>query len=116
MKAFYSRPISLFGSKQEQRDIELIEKLGYSVIDYKTEEIQNDYKQRGMIVFEEIVKESDILFFRSFVDLKIGSGVLKEIQMAINSDIPVFELPTLIKSRHLDVDQTREYLTYLGYR
>lgn len=116
MKAFYSRPITLFGTKQEKRDINIIQSLGYDVLDYKTDEILQDYNNRGMVVFEELVKKCDILFYRSFIDLKIGAGVLKEVNAAIKNNIPVFELPTITESRILNVQETKNYLFLMGQR
>jgi hypothetical protein len=115
-KAYYARPISLYSSFQDLRDIKIIKDLGFELLNPNKEELQNRYKIEGMNVFLESVKECDIFFYRSFPDLKISAGVQKEIDQAIDNNCIILELPTLIESRVLSVEDTRNYLKYLGHR
>lgn len=112
MKAYYARPISLYGTKQEERDMAIIRDFGFEPIDVK----KANYRDQGMAVFEPMVKEAKALFFRSFPDLSIGAGVAKEIQWAHECAIPVAELPHVFSRRILSVDETRRMLEYLGAR
>lgn len=116
MKVYYARPISLYGTHQDKRDIEIISKMGFELVNPNKEELQERYKKEGMDVFTQAVSDCDALFFRAFQDLKISAGVKKEIDKAIELGIPVLELPTIIERRILSVDGTREYLSYIGYR
>lgn len=116
MKAYYARPINLYNSEQDKRDIELIKNLGFDLVNPNKEELQQRYKQEGMDVFLQAVEDCNMLFFRSFPDLKISAGVKKEIDKAIICGLIVLELPTIIDGRILSVDDTRNYLKYLGYR
>jgi len=116
MKAYYARPINLYNSEQDKRDIKLIQDLGFELVNPNKEELQQRYKQEGMDVFLQAVAECGVILFRSFPDLKISAGVKKEIDKAIELGLPVVELPTVIESRILSVDDTRNYLKYLGYR
>lgn len=116
MKAYYAHPVNLYNTLQEKRDIEIIEKLGYEVVNPNQPQIQEEYNKLGMVIFESIISECDIFIFRCFPDLKIGSGIYKEIEYAYLNEIPVLELPTILDTRILSVDDTRKYLKYLGIR
>ena len=116
MKVYYARPISLYNTPQDRRDIELMEKLGFEVVNPNKEELSKRYKAEGMDMFMPIVSECDCVAFRSFPDLKISAGVYKEIQKAIELGKLVIELPTLTETRELSVTATRQYLAYLGQR
>lgn len=115
-KCYYARPLNLYGTPQDIRDVALIEQMGFEVVNPNKQALQERYKQEGMSVFLAAVKDCDLLAFRSFPDLKIGAGVLAEIQEAKNNGCLVFELPTLTEARNLSVEATREYLAYLGQR
>jgi hypothetical protein len=116
MKIYYARPISLYNSAQDKRDIELMQSLGFEVINPNKEALQERYKVEGMNVFLEAVNECDGVAFRAFPDGKIGAGVYKEIQKAVELNKQVIELPTITSSRILSVEDTRAYLTYGGHR
>ena len=118
MKAYYARPISVDDTPQEQRDHELIKKLGYEPypIGEVKKEILSRYKKEGMEVFKEVVLESDCIIFRSFPDGSIGAGVMREIIWAQEAGIPVVEFPRKLPRRYLSVDDTREMLKELGQR
>jgi hypothetical protein len=117
MKIYFARPISQYGTFQDNRDIALLEKMGFEVINpAKTEDVKEDYKKRGMPAYTDSVATADALAFRSFIDLKIGAGVSAEINKAIELNLPVFELPTITQQRILSVEETREYLSYIGQR
>ena len=114
--AYYARPISLYGSKQEARDEATIRALGYEPVQIKKPELQARAKAEGMAIFEVIVKESSALFFRAFLDGSIGAGVAKEIAWAAEANLPVAELPSQILRRTLSIDATRANLLELGTR
>jgi hypothetical protein len=116
MKVYYSRPISLFNTPQEQRDIEMLEALGFEVIDPNQPELQEQYQTEGMQAFLDAQKQADALAYRSFPDGSIGAGVSKEILHAEESGKPVIELPTITSKRVLSVEDTRSYLKYSGAR
>lgn len=116
MKIYYARPISLYNTKQDIRDIELLSRLGFDVVNPNKETLQERYKTEGMDAFLQAVNDCDALAFRSFQDGKISAGVKKEIDKANELLMPVIELPTITMSRVLSVDDTREYLKLLGNR
>lgn len=108
--------MSIYGSDQEERDMKAIRSLGYEPIDINKAELQARAKSEGMKVFEEHVVSADALFFRAFIDMKIGAGVAKEIGWAADAGITVMELPTLVGERAISVEQTRQRLRELGQR
>lgn len=112
MKAYYARPISLYGTPQEARDEAAILALGFVPIQIK----KADYQAQGMDAFKPLVEDAKALFFRSFPDLSIGAGVAKEIAWAVAAGLPVVELPHVFERRVLSVDETRKMLAYLGAR
>lgn len=114
--AYYARPMSIYNTAQETRDCAEIEKLGYVPIQINKKEIQERVAIDGMEVFLPLVRQADVLFFRSFYGGSIGAGVAKEIAWAVESGIPVFEFPQSIGRRTLSVDQTRQALSELGQR
>lgn len=116
MKAYYARPISIYNTHQDTRDIDLITKLGFELVNPNKEELQQRYKNEGMDVFLNAVSDCQIIFFRSFQDLKISLGVKKEIDKGIELGLIILELPTILESRILSLEDTRNYLKYCGYR
>lgn len=116
MKIYYARPINLYNSPQDGRDIELMQQLGFEVLNPNKAELKERYKTEGMDVFLQAVTDCDALAFRSFPDLSISAGVKKEIDRAIELGKPIIELPTITVKRVLSVDDTREYLRCIGVR
>jgi hypothetical protein len=116
MKAYLARPINLYKTPQDIRDIASLEKMGYEVVNPDKEALQERYKEEGMSVFIQAVRDCDLLAYRSFPDLSIGAGVKKEIDEAVALGLPVIELPTITEKRVLSVEDTRAYLSYLGNR
>lgn len=117
MKVYYARPISLYNTKQEERDLAMMDAIGdWVIVNPNKEELQERYKTEGMDVFLSAITDCDGLVFRAFQDGKISAGVKKEIDKAVELGKFVFELPTVTSPRILSVDDTREYLKLLGHR
>ena len=117
-KAYYAKPISIDGTFQAGRDLELILSMGYQpypVGDAKAKAIE-DYRLFGMSAFRSYVFASDALFFRAFPDGSIGFGVAQEIAWAQEIGIPVVEIPRQIERRTLTTEQTQAMLAELGQR
>lgn len=115
-KVYYARPLHLYNTQQEVRDIEMLNSLGLEIVNPNKEELQKRYEKEGMPVFLSAVKDCDALCFRAFPCGKISAGVKKEIDQALSENKPVFELPVLTENRVLSVDDTREYLKLTGQR
>lgn len=115
-KVYYARPVSLYKTHQDARDIALVQALGWELVNPDKEELQRRYQKEGMDVFTAAVAECDGLVFRAFPDGKIGAGVRAEIDKALALGKFVLELPTITSGRCLSVEDTREYLKLLGQR
>ncbi|RLD67280.1 MAG: hypothetical protein DRI84_02900 [Bacteroidetes bacterium] len=119
LKVYYAHPISLYGTPQEERDLKLLEYLHPKAIIYNPatdKGVEEGYKEKGMRYFYEIINHCDFLYFRAFPDLKIGAGVWGEIQHGVKESCIVLELPILLESRMLSINDTREYLKQCGNR
>lgn len=118
LKAYYARPISIDGTKQADRDFDLIRKLGFEPypIGKAKEAVLAKYKEIGMKAFKPYVERSNALVFRAFPDGSIGNGVAVEIEWALAAGIPVIETPRQIGRRRLSVEDTRAMLSELGQR
>lgn len=123
-KCYYAHSMHIYNTPQEQRDIKTLEELGYEVINPNNIAIQLDIKKikeknpdgNYMDYFENLVANCEVLAFRANIDLRIPAGVAKEIHFAINREVKIFELPTLLESREISVEETRQILAYNGQR
>lgn len=115
-RVYYAHPVSLYGTKQEDRDVSTLINLGFEVVNPNHAIHQDGYERSGMIYFTELVRSCDALAFRAFPDGSIGAGIVYEIGDAERLQKPVFELPVGILSRGLTIAQTREYLSQVGQR
>jgi hypothetical protein len=133
-KIYYAHSMSLYNTPQEQRDIKLLENLGFEVVNPNDQMIVSQVdsikawgndagKTKDEVsaeimdfFFKKIIPNCDALAYRSFIDHKIGAGVWGEINCAQVNKIPIIELPTLTVGRMLDISETRNYLKLLGER
>lgn len=123
LKVYYAHSMHLYNTVQEKRDIELLEQLGYEVVNPNSQKtsddilkLKNDKIENYMDYFRKLILECDVLAYRAHVDLKIPAGVWKEIGYAKEASKLIFELPTILRSRELSVEETRDYLQYNGQR
>ena len=123
MKVYYAHCKAIYGTIQEKRDIEVLESLGFEVLnpgtDYHTKKSKEYIKRTGfanMGYFIDLVNKCDALAFRALPTMEISTGCYKEIETALNIGIPVIELPCRISKRGLSVEESKEYLKECGYR
>lgn len=123
-KIYYAHSMHLYNTPQEKRDVELLEKLGFKVINPNSEETQKgveEYKkiygaENTMKYFNDILLECDALVFRAHIDGKIPAGIGYEINVILSVGRPVIELPTLLESDFMSINETRQYLALNGQR
>lgn len=115
-KVYYARPINIYGTKEDERNLNLIKSLGFEIHDPYKPELQQEYKTEGMSVFFKEIKKCDILIFKSLYNGKITAGVYKEIKFALDNNIKVIEIPSINNDRVLSVEDTRLFLKNIGYR
>ena len=115
MKCYYAHCQSIYDTPQEKRDIEILEALGFEVINPNLPEHQKECKtfHNPMAYFERLAKSCNVLAFRALQDGNIGAGVVQEIKCFEGL---IIELPSRILQRGLTVEQTREYLREVGQR
>ena len=115
---YYAHCKSIYGTKQEERDVYLLVELGYEVINPNEEVHQNMCRActNPMDYFLNLVGTCSVLAFRALPYGKIPAGVLKEIKHARELEILVIELPVHEDLRSMTVDETRAYLTEVGER
>ena len=118
---YYAHPMYLYGTPQEKRDIELLERLGFEVINPNSEPYISEYQKEidegrhTMDYWTRLASACDAIAFRGNPDGSILSGVGAEITK--NSDMPIIELPSMIQNRIIkDVEVTRQYLKEIGQR
>lgn len=114
---YYAHPISLYNTTQEQRDMNTLHTLGFTVINPNQPVHQEEYNEWGMEYFEKLIKtHADGLVFRAFPDGSISAGVAQEIAIAEKCLYPIIELPVAIARRTLNVKETKDTLLECGYR
>lgn len=110
MRVYYAHSMAIYGSEQEGRDVDLLTRLGFSVVN------PGLCGSSDMEFYLQMVARCDVLAFRANPDGRIPAGVFKEVQQAQRLGFPVFELPSNLLSREMSVDQTREHLREAGQR
>lgn len=124
---YYAHFMGIYNTKQEERDIEALKKMGLKVfnpnVDFIQDEVQAwkakedfDYTEMFEDIFIRRVKGADMFAFRALPDGRIPAGVAWELREAIKAEKSIIELPACITARSMSVDETREYLMEIGER
>jgi nucleoside 2-deoxyribosyltransferase len=115
---YYAHPMNLYDTKQEQRDIETLEKIGFTILNpnQKIHQVECKKREDVMDYFFELISDCDAIAIRSFPDGMLSAGVAAELDYAIRLGLPAIELPTGVSKRTLTIEQTRETLRELGNR
>jgi hypothetical protein len=123
LRCYYAHCLAIYNTRMEERDVRLIERLGFEVLNPNCQRIKDEfaaYKTRNpddyMQYFEGVVMGCDVLAFRALPDGAIPAGVEKEVRWALGMGKPVIELPGALTRRTLSVHATRDYLYEIGQR
>jgi len=116
LKAYYAHSVYLYNTKQEERDLDLLRYLGFSIYNPNNEKDGEGYKNYGMNYFNSLIFNCDILVFRALPDGRIPAGVYNEILTAMKMGKTIIELPSNMLSRGMSVENTREFLKEVGNR
>ena len=121
MIVYYAHCQAIYGTPQEDRDINLLQRMGHLVVNpanFDQKRIQEVKDKTGdvMSYFCDRVLQCDALAFRALPDGRIPAGVGVEITAARVANMPVFELPSGVRSRTMNMPETREYLEEVGQR
>ena len=115
-RAYYAHCKLIYNRPQEERDMQLIRKLGFEPINPAAVEYIGMWDAMGMDAKEHFADMCDLIIFRGLSDSSIPAGVLKEIEAFEKRGKPVMEIPCGITRRGLTVEQTREMLREMGER
>jgi len=132
MRIYYAHSMGLYGTKQEERDIVLLESLGFDVLNpgmsehvegciaysksYGRQLERQDGPRLRMEYFKVLVAECNVLAFRALSDGSIPAGVMTEIRVAKDKGMAIIELPSGLARRALSVEATIEHLRESGER
>ncbi len=92
LTCYYAHPMSSYGTPQEIEDIQLLETLGFKVINPNDPEYKSN---KNMEFFRKLAAGADAVAFRALPDGKISPGVAYELKAAKRR----IELPTGIEQR-----------------
>jgi hypothetical protein len=112
MKCYYAHSTDSYDTNQEKDDVEALERIGFEVVNPNRPGNDEAYRKFGMQFFYDMLLSVDCLAFRSLSDGKITAGVGGEVEAAMTSGKPVFELTDMarLRGRILSVEETRAYL------
>lgn len=116
---YYAHTMNLYLTPQEARDIELLEAMGFEVLNPASPEHAQGAQKLGnkMAYFIKLlIGQCDALAFRACPDGRISSGVAQEINVMLDLGRPVIELPSMINRRAMSIPETLEYLHQIGER
>ena len=88
MYIYYAHPLSIYGTPQEKRDLELLAALGHTVLNPNGPQHDAGYRAEGMAYFNRITEPCHGVFFRAFPDGSIPAGVAKELEYFRNRKLP----------------------------
>ena len=122
-KCYYAHTMISYGSTIEAVDIDILESLGFEVINPNTKKHIEGCKEYAakfgpsnvMEYFKNVVDECDVVAFRSLPEGKILSGVAAEVAHAKVIGYPVIELPCSLETRYMEYPETKQYLIELGH-
>lgn len=123
LKCYYAHTMVSYGSTIEQMDIELLESLGFEVINPSSPDIAqgckdyvfNNGASNVMSYFKDIIDTCELVAFRALPNGDILSGIAAEVEHAIVAGIQVIELPSSVRKRMMDYPATKQYLIELGH-
>ena len=124
-RVYYAHCMAIYNTPQEERDVKTLERLGFEVVNPNIPETQEGIKAfikanpgltNYMTFFYNMIDGCDCLAFRANYDGKIAAGTGGEAEYALGTGKPVFELPSMVASRIMSVDDTRQYLKEIGQR
>lgn len=123
LKCYYAHTMISYDSTIEQKDIAMLEEMGFEVLNPNSDEIKKGFDQflkfhdrsESMEYFKKVVESCDLVAFRALPDGTILSGVAAEVAHALKEKMPVIEIPCSLKKRMQEYPETKEYLTELGF-
>jgi len=116
MRVYYAHAVSIYNTPTEERDISVLESLGFEVLNPNSKKFDQKYEAGGINAFRDFVLSCDLVAFRSLPDGRITSGAHQEVAWMIEAGKPVIELPSNFLARGMSVEESRLYLKECGAR
>lgn len=116
MKVYYAHCKAIYNTPLEQRDIKLLQSLGFEVDNPNDDKHKIGWTKYKMKYADKVVPKANLVAFRSLPDGTIPAGVAYELNIAYAKDIPVIELPHFHGRKVLNVEETRRYIREIGQR
>lgn len=126
-KIYFAHSISDYNTKAEKRALEMLELLGFEVINPNNEAFEKKYKKLKKKVgfrkafketFLDVISNCDAVAFMPVIfkdRLRITSGVVLEVEHALKWNKPVIQIPIVFKPRRMTKEETFEYLNEVSY-
>lgn len=120
MKVYYAHCMALYGTEQEKRDLETLERLGLEVVNPNNPDLQAkavEQEKQGwspMFLFRPYVEGCEVFAFRALPDGSIPAGVGVELVWARAAKKIIIELPGIACRKYLSVEDTKVYLKEVG--
>jgi hypothetical protein len=92
LTCYYAHPHVSYGSQQESEDLQLLESLGFKVINPNIPEYQ---VHKDMAFYLNLAASADVVAFRSLPDGNLSPGVSQELRVAKRR----IELPSNVEAR-----------------
>ncbi len=102
LTVYYAHPMALYGSPVETRDLKVLKRLGFKVLNPALHRLDT------MDEYVHLALSCDLVAFRSFEDGKVGSGMALEVEAATKVGRPVIEMAPCLTARVLTRNETRE--------
>lgn len=117
-KAYYAHSQWTYNTPVEDKDIRMIESLGYKVFNPNDPELEEAWERDGMKVFDNLmlINNFDVCFIRPQSDGSISAGVGYEAMKFFELRKPVLEIPAPILPRIMTAEATRELYRWNGLR
>ena len=116
MLVYYAHCKAIYDTPQEQRDIKILQRLGFTVLNPNEFKHKANWESKGMEYADFLVGSSDAVAFRALPGGSIPAGVSKEIHIAERLGLPVIELPNFSLRETMSIEHTRAYLAEVGER
>ena len=88
MKIYYAHCTMLFDTVQETKDLEILENLGFEIVNPNMPYHKKGYEQRGMNYYiEDVLPECDGIAFRALPGGALSAGVSTEVEYFLNDAI-----------------------------
>ena len=123
LRCYYAHTMLSYNSTQEKIDVELLESLGFEVVNPNAEWIKESVEKyivvngsnKVMDYFNTIIIDCDLIAFRALPNGDILSGIASELTFGKSQNIPIIELPCSLGRRMLDYPATKEFLIEVGH-